>query len=424
MNKTKEIFVVGFALFSMFFGAGNLILPPFLGYNGGDGWFVIAIGFILSAVIIPILGIMAHAKLQGTMFHFGVRVSPIFSWIFCVLIYIISLTLPIPRTASVTHEMAVAPFFNTPPILTSLVYFILVFVTVLFRSRIVEFLGKWLTPLIAIILLAIISVGILSAPGTMAPTSDDTKFLTGFFEGYQTFDAIGALVAGGVIIVSLKLYKDYEYTAAKRFLTKAAIVAGSGLFIFYAGMILVGALFSQELPADASRAEVLTGLSMLTLGNIGSTFLAVLVALACFTTAVGVIIGAADFFKELFNNSQRVYLITAAIGCLLGVVIGQLGVGFIITIAIPVLMLLYPITIALIMLNVVPDKLASKIVFKAVIFITVLFSIPDAINHINPDGPLSVLAENIPFSIHGLGWVLPAVITFVAVNFYSLRRRV
>jgi len=148
MNKTKDIFITGFALFSMFFGAGNLILPPFLGVNAADKWAIVAVGFMVTAVIIPILGILAHAKLQGTMYDFGKKVSPLFSLVYCLIVYTISIALPAPRTASVTHEMAIAPFFGTSSVVTSSIYFILVFLFVINRSKILNLIGKFLTPLI------------------------------------------------------------------------------------------------------------------------------------------------------------------------------------------------------------------------------------------------------------------------------------
>ena len=113
MNKTKEIWIAGFALFSLFFGAGNLILPPTLGAKAGLDWWIVVLGFVLTAVTIPILAIFAHAKLQGTLYDFGKKVSPIFSTVYCFLIYIIAIAIPSPRTAAVTHEMTVEPFFET-----------------------------------------------------------------------------------------------------------------------------------------------------------------------------------------------------------------------------------------------------------------------------------------------------------------------
>ena len=118
-KKWEATLVIALALFSLFFGAGDLILPPQLGFKSGSDWWLLIIGFSLSAVFIPILGIMAHAKLQGTMFDFGKKVSPLFSVVYCYAVYAISITLPSPRTASVTHEMGVAPFFDLSPLLTS-----------------------------------------------------------------------------------------------------------------------------------------------------------------------------------------------------------------------------------------------------------------------------------------------------------------
>ena len=131
MNKTKEIWMSGFALFALFFGAGNLILPPFLGVNSGNQWLMVVLGFIITAVFIPILGILAHAKVQGTLYDLGKKVSPWFSSLYCVLIYLIAVTIPAPRTASVTHEMAIDPFFGSSSLLTSTIYFILIFIFVI-----------------------------------------------------------------------------------------------------------------------------------------------------------------------------------------------------------------------------------------------------------------------------------------------------
>ena len=145
MHKTKNLLVVSFALFSLFFGAGNLLLPPLLGYNSGDNWFWVAFGFMITAVIIPIIGILAHAKLQGTLYDFGKKVSPIFSVTYCILIYIIAIAIPSPRTAASTHEIAIHPYFETSPLLTSAIYFALVLVFVLNRSKIISLIGKYLT---------------------------------------------------------------------------------------------------------------------------------------------------------------------------------------------------------------------------------------------------------------------------------------
>jgi len=416
MKKNKEILIVGFALFSMFFGAGNLILPPYLGVKAGELWSLVTIGFFITAVFIPILGILAHAKLQGTMYDFGKKVSPVFSFLYCLIVYAISIALPAPRTASVTHEMAIAPFFETNSLLTSSIYFILVFFFVINRSKILSIIGRFLTPLIFLILLSIIFVAVFSSPETLTATSFSTPIISGLLEGYQTFDAIGAIVVGGVLVVSLNFNKDTPFEIKKELISKAGIVAGIGLLIIYTGLIYSGALFGSSFSDDATRTDILSGLSTQTLGKIGTIFLSVLVALACFTTAIGIIAGTSDYFKGIFNNSQKAYTITAIISSLLGVIIGQFDVHYIINIAMPALMFIYPITIVLILLNVLPNKFSSPLVFKIVVLVTFLFSVPEFLQFFLPPDTLARIQYIIPFSKESLGWVIPALIAFLIVN--------
>jgi len=350
----KQIWVSGLALFSMFFGAGNLILPPLLGFKAQDQWLWVAMGFALTGVVIPILGILAHARLQGTLYDLGKKVSPTFSLLYCILIYIIAITLPAPRTASVTHEMSIAPFFQSGTLLTSSIYFMLVLVFVLNRSKILSLIGKFLTPLIVIILLTVIGIGIFSGAQSNGMSTLGNPLVEGLLEGYQTFDAIGGVVVGAVLIISLNLKGFTTYEAKKELIIKSGWIAGLGLFIIYGGLIYIGAQYRDQFPDDIERTALLSGLSATTLGNIGRTFLSILVGLACFTTAVGIITGAADYFKGLFEDNPLVYKITAVLSCVIGIIVGSYNVGFIIDVAIPALMFIYPITIVLIVLNILP----------------------------------------------------------------------
>lgn len=422
MNRNKETWILAFALFSLFFGAGNLLIPPLLGYQASGDWLWVVIGFVITGVVIPIVGILAHAKLQGTMYDFGKKVSPLFSSVYCILIYTISISIPSPRTASATHEIAIHPFFETKPLLTSVVYFGLVFVFVLNRSRIINLIGKFLTPLIVTIVLLVITIGLFSASSGMNTPKFEQPLITGFLEGYQTFDAIGAVLIGGVIIISLNLKGITSVEDKKRLIRKSGFIAGTGLAIIYMGLIAVGAFYGAEIFVDGSlsndmqRANLLRGISTHTLGSIGTTFLSVLVSLACFTTAVGIVTGTADYFKGLFKNSHKAFVITAAVGSLAGILVGQMNFSTIIHIALPILMFIYPITIALILLNVVPDKWASKRVFRAVILVTFLFSLPDVFGTVELGHLVAPIANWIPLASKSLGWVIPALVTFVLVN--------
>ncbi len=429
MNKTKEVFITSFALFSLFFGAGNLLLPPLLGYNAGDDWFWVSIGFMVTAVVIPIFGILAHAKLQGTMYDFGKKVSPTFSVIYCIIVYVISIAIPSPRTASATHEIAIHPAFGTSPLLTSTIYFFLVLLFVLNRSKILNFIGKFLTPLIVVILLLVIGIGLFSSEMITNVPQLKTPFVSGILEGYQTFDAIGAVVVGAVIIVSLNYKSDLSFEARKDLIKKSGFIAGFGLFIIYAGLISVGAFYgseinvNRELSSDMQRATLLRGISLKALGSFGNTVLSVLIALACFTTAVGIIAGTADYFKGLFNNSKKVYILVAVVSCLVGIGVGQLDFHSIIVIAIPILLFIYPITIVLILLNVLPNKFASPLVFRGVILITFLFSIPDVVKFINPSEELQQIINTIPMGNYSFGWVFPAIIIFIILNIKIFTRK-
>ena len=418
MKQSKQTLVIAFALFSLFFGAGNLILPPYLGYNAGDGWFWVLIGFSISAVIIPILAIYGHAKLQGTILDFANKVSPTFAVLFSILIYLIAIALPSPRTASFTYEMAIEPFFQISSLELSSIYFALVLVFVLNRNRMLSIIGKFLTPLIVCILLIIICLGLFTEVASVRDSIFNNSFAEGILEGYQTFDAIGGVVVGGVVVISLSLQGEFNYEEKKRMIIRSGLFAGLGLFLIYGGLIVLGAHNSNVLVID-NRTELLSVLSIQTLGNIGNVFLSVLIALACFTTAVGIVTGTADFVKGLIGNSQKAYIITAIIASVLGVLIGQFNVHYIINIALPILMFIYPMTIVLIILNVLPENWASTIVFRGVVLATFIFSIPDFLKFLIAEENLFPLKEMIPLSEYSLGWVLPAIIVFLLFNLVS-----
>ncbi|MCA0131150.1 branched-chain amino acid transport system II carrier protein [Winogradskyella alexanderae] len=416
MNSTKRIFIFGFALFAGFFGAGNLILPPLLGYNSGPDWWLVAIGFIITATVIPFISLFGHAKLQGTMLEFGNKVSPLFSLIYCITMYLIIVALPAPRTAAVTHEIAIAPLLGSEPIWTSLVYFALVFIFVINRSQALNILGKFLTPVIVCMVLLIIVIGLVSPIGQMNAPIFDTPFVDGLLEGYQTYDALAGMVMGGVIIISLNKNENLSYTEKKKIIAKSGFIAMLGLFIIYAGLIALGAFYNSEFPNDITRTDLLLGLAVKTLGNMGATFVSVLVALACFTTAVAITVSIADFFKALFKNSHKVYVLTAIICCVVGVVVGSFEVGFIIDIALPALMFIYPISIVLILLNVLPEHFVGISIYRVVVVVTFIFSIPDFLQYFLPEETLKPITNFIPLADKNLGWVLPAIVALIISN--------
>jgi LIVCS family branched-chain amino acid:cation transporter len=189
-------------------------------------------------------------------------------------------------------------------------------------------------------------------------------------------------------------------------------MAGLGLLLLYAGLILSGAIMGGELDDGLSRTEVLRQMSTLALGYNGNLFLSLLISLACFTTAVGIITGTADFMQSRFGDSKFVYRSTALICCILGVLMGQFPVDYIIAVALPALMFIYPLTIVLILLNALPPGWTSPKVFKAVVIAVLFFTIPDFMASIGWPQLSQWLEGWWPLQSYQLGWVLPAAAAF------------
>jgi len=232
------------------------------------------------------------------------------------------------------------------------------------------------------------------------------------------------VVFGGWISINLKK-ESATYEEKKLMISRAGWLAGLGLFLIYTGLILTGALNSTSFYVGISRTGLLSGISTKALGNTANLFLSILVALACFTTAIGIVTGTADFVKSRFKDSQKAYILTAILGCVLGVVMGQFNVEYIIAFAVPALMFIYPITIVLILLNVIPDIYASPLVFRTVIITTILFSVPDFLDSIG----ISIIPEGkifswIPLSEFQMGWILPALVVFASVNILKRSKKV
>ena len=440
--------LAAFALFSLFFGAGNLILPPYLGVQAGADWALVAFGFVISAVLIPILGIFAHAKLQGTIYDFGAPLGKGFSLTYAALIYGIALALPAPRTASVTHEMAIMPFIDSPYWLTSLVYFSLVLLAALNRSKLLDFFGKITTPAILVVLTALIGMAFLTPEVALDPTTMENPFGSSLLEGYQTFDAIAAVVIGGVLLVSIQKMQakgkvtpgnaaqvpnenqaqldNNSYNQQKSTVRFAAVFSAIALSAIYVGLIYAGAQAQGNFDAASSRTVILQGVAQLFLGNTAPLGLGILVALACFTTATGIVTGTADFVASYFEGpgfapgtARKVFVGVAIAGAILGVLMGQFPVVYIIAIAVPALVFIYPTTIILMALHVLPDSWATPKAFKATVICCFVVNTPAFLDSLGYSA-LQEATAFMPLSAQGLAWVLPVLLTLLGVKIFNV----
>ncbi|WP_297487905.1 branched-chain amino acid transport system II carrier protein [uncultured Cetobacterium sp.] len=409
MNKKKEIIILGFALFSMFFGAGNLLFPPSVGVAVGQSWLPASLGFFLTGIGLPLLGILAFTKV-GNLDEFANKVSPKFNSIYStVLILVIGPLFAIPRTGSTTFEMGILPLFPNVDhfilaLITSVLFFALTLFLVLNESSITDILGKFLTPIILVILSLITILGFTKTLGTPVPTTiSGSQFSYGFISGYQTMDALASVLFGVIIIRGLEGKGITDVKEQKSYLSNAGFIAAFGLGFIYLSLIYLGAQISSI--KGLSTAQTTLTLAQMTLGNVGKIAFGICVAAACLTTSVGLVALASDWFSKITKISYKTFAILI---CLFSTILSVAGLDYIISLSVPVLVILYPITIVLILLNIF--NIQNHYTFKFVVLITFSISILEL---------FKVNLSFIPFANDGFAWFLPAIITFILTSFIS-----
>lgn len=415
MKNRFEFIVLGMALFAMFFGAGNLIFPPSIGFTLGSDWFLGMLGFFATGVGLPMLGVLAFNKI-GSLDNFAIKVSKKFNFIYCsFLIIALGPLLAIPRTGATTYEMGIVPIFgNINPLIISFIYFGITLSLVLNPSKIIDMIGKVLTPIILIMLTFIIVKGVSTPIAPIAPSTTESPFSFGFLGGYQTMDALGSILMGAVIMSSIisKGYKDRKIQ--KELIVKSSIVAGIGLALVYGGLLYLGATTSS-ITKEFSNTSLTMFIAASTLGNLGKVALGLCVSAACLTTSVGLVTVVGEYFSK-FNKFSYKQIVTAT--CIFSSLMAVIGVDAIVKIAVPILTLLYPITIILIFLNLLEVK--SQNIFRGMIGVAMFFSFIE-IGHVFFDISLfSLLFNNLILAKEGFIWLVPSIAIGV---FYLIKDR-
>lgn len=404
-KSTKDSIVVGFALFSMFFGAGNLIFPAFLGNTIGDQYILGIIGFILTGVGLPLLAILACSKGDGTFKSISSKIGPKFSVIFTAILFIaIGPMLAIPRTAATTFELTINPFFpNIPAFVAMAIYFIINLFFVLGKTSIIDTLGKYLTPVLIILLFILIIKGLFIPIGTITSTNAINVFPSSLLEGYQTMDAIAALLFAGIITTSLKSkgYKDKEMPSM---ILKSSLVAVLGLAFVYGGLTYIGAQTIGLAPSDIGKTGLLIFISRNILGNIGPAIIGIAMGLACLTTSIGLLTAGANFFEKI-SNGKLPFKVNAIVISIISLGLATLGVDNIITLSVPILNVLYPVSITLIATTLLSKLLKNIKAIRVGVYTSLIFGILFAIPGLN--------LSFIPLADIGFGWVIPTLISII-----------
>ncbi len=424
----KAYLIIGTMLFALFFGAGNLIFPAQLGQYAGEQVWVAMAGFLTTGVGLPLLGILAIGFSKSRdLQDLSSRVHPVYGLLFTAALYLtIGPFFALPRTAAVSYEVGIVPFIGEGSVAIGLIVFSVIFYVIslllsLNPTQMVDSIGKFLAPAILVVLGILLVAAFVSPMGEPGPAQDGYAtgaFLTGFTEGYNTMDALASLVFGIIVISAVQKMGVSSSKGLLKATLLSGAVAAALLAVVYTGIAFLGATSTGQLGLLETGGPVLSGASEHYFGTFGAMLLAVIIILACLTTAVGLTVATSEFFHKLTPRiSYRSYVFIFTVFSL---VVTNAGLSNIITYSIPVLMFLYPLAIVLIMLAFMsPLFNHSRIVYVSAIGVTFLIAIIDGLKTLtgslgadNPAWLQSIIdfyAEVLPLYGDGLGWFVPAL---------------
>ncbi|MCY4778242.1 branched-chain amino acid transport system II carrier protein [Sphingobacterium sp. UT-1RO-CII-1] len=417
MKKTRDILTIGFALFAMFFGAGNLLLPPFIGMQVGQHIWITILAFGLTGILLPFFGVLSVTNAGDSFNDLGNRINKNVAAILGTIIMIcIGPLIAIPRTAATTYEVGILPSFPTSqPIWTSISFFAVTWLFSIVPSKVVDLVGNILTPLLLLLLIILISIGItqpIDNPDISSLSTMDS-FSLGFTEGYQTLDVLASVIFAGIIITATKS-KGYTSTSEKnKIVIAAGALAALSLLIIYGGLIYLGATSGIN-DIEIKRSELLIHISKSLLGKYGTLAIAISIALACLTTAIALTSAFGTFFNQLTQNKVS-YKVLVTICCIFSCGLSIGGVDTIIQFAYPPLAFVYPIVITLVLYFVIFGQIIkSKAPYIGALIgstIVALLGLLKALNLLS-EKTLQLL-NYIPFFEYDLGWVIPSALLFL-----------
>ncbi|WP_453991133.1 branched-chain amino acid transport system II carrier protein [Bacillus nitroreducens] len=418
MKKWDTLFI-GFMLFSMFFGAGNLIFPPFLGAGAGTNFWAGMLGFIVTGVGLPVIVIFAVSLVKGGAVAMANRVHPIFSTAFMVAVYLcIGPFLAIPRNANVAFEMGITPFVpessNTALVLLlfSAIFFGVVYFISLNPSKMEKYMGRLIAPALVIAIVILIVVGLFKIDTSLLSPTEGYQtgaFFTGFLEGYNTMDALAALAFGIVILNSIQKRGIENRSQLTKYTFKAGIIAGVLLSAIYVGIGLIGAKMAGLTTFD-DGTDILSSAATLLFGKSGTVLLGLIFTLACFTTVVGLTTACGQYFSNLIPKAS--YKTVVLLVTLVGFTLSNLGLAQILKISVPFLVMTYPLLIMLVVLTFFNRYYRNvKAVYGSAFVFTGVFALISGLNAFGLTlGPIQDVKNMLPLASVGLEWIVPALL--------------
>lgn len=424
--KFKDSLVIGFALFAMFFGAGNLIFPPLLGVVSGTKWFTSFAAFLFADGGLALLGVIALTRTDGDMEALFTRAGRFIGVLIgSLMILCIGPFLAIPRTAATTYEIGIKPTIGTglSPIIFAIIFFAIVLVLTIKPSKVVDIVGAFLTPALLICLAVLIIKGVVSPLGQpLERTLVDNLAVNGINEGYQTMDAMASCIFAGIVISSIRQKGYTERSVMVKATIVAGIVAVIGMAFVYGGLTYLGATVSPIYDNTVERTALIVSITEGILGGTGKVILAIIVALACLTTAIGLSSSCGNYFSQLTKGKLKYEAIVVAV-CVFSAVVSNFGVDKIIAIAAPILGMIYPAVVAFIFLGMINDKIKNDNVFKCAIWVAVILGVLHTLPGIKAFANVTALVnlaatlDKLPGGNIGFFWAIPVLIAGIIGRF-------
>lgn len=429
---TKNEFIsISLLLFAMLFGSGNLIFPPMLGNQAGTSTLIALMGFAVTAIVFPVLGILAISKTDGVE-NLGNRVGPLFAVVYPAIVFLaIGPGIAIPRNGSLAFEMSVSPYLSSGSniVIARLIYTLLFFgvsyYLCLYPGKLVDRIGKVLTPiLLGLILVFFLGAVIFLQTDVVAPTTTyDSAFVTGILEGYNTMDALASLNFGLVVAMTIKGLGIKKEKRIIKYASGAGLLAGLLLLTVYGMLAYVGMITSNGNQDVANGGNILFTITNKVFGSFGAVILILIFTLACLTTVVGLITSVSEYFAELTNNkvtyNQWIFIYT-----FISFVLANFGLDSILQFSVPILVGIYPPAIMLIIMALLQEYLNfDRLTYQATIYITLLIAAIAVLKSVGIELEfIDNILSTLPFYNDGLEWILPSFVVLIGMTILSKAR--
>ncbi len=410
--KLADLIALGFMTFALFLGAGNIIFPPIVGQESGEQFWWAATGFLITGVGLPLAAIVALVRSGGDLFTVTQPVGRIAGTLFGVLIYLtIGPFFAIPRTTTVSFEVGVAYFLGDGQaalFIYSVVYFAIVILIAMYPGRLIDTVGKYITPVLVAALVILGGYAVL-APAEAVGVSNElyrqAPLSRGFLQGYLTMDGLAGLVFGIVIVNAIRGRNVDDPKLQTRYALIAAVIAAMGLALVYLSLVYLGATSNSVAPNADTGAVILAEYMQYSFGVGGHMLLAVVITLACLTTAIGLTTACGEYFSRLLPVSYRTIVISFG---LFSLVVANQGLERLISFSVPVLVGLYPVAMTLVVLSLLsPLWVSAKRVFVPTMALAAVMGVADGLEAAGLGFLTPGWFKQLPGASVDLAWLLP-----------------